>query len=314
MARLFLGSSLKKLADRAPLLRQLLWAIEALLVAVPLGITRLLPPHAASRAGRRALRLIGPHLDKTRKFRRNLTLAFPDRSPAEIEALIRDNWGNVGATLAEFLHLPAMAHGRHTGRLEIVNHCNSEAFRNAGKPAIFVAAHLSNWEVPAVALVQLGIPASGIYTPLQNPWLDRMLYKARADIGCGLIRREGGIRAVVQEIGKGRSIGLLVDQRIDSGEPVPFFGYDMLTSTTPATLALRYDCDLIPMRVERTAAARFRVTFYPPITAPADVPDKHRKVLIMTSEINKLFEEWITEQPHEWLCTKRRWAKDATPG
>ncbi|TNF99369.1 MAG: hypothetical protein EP297_05755, partial [Gammaproteobacteria bacterium] len=95
MARLFLGSSLKKLADRAPLLRQFLWAIEALLVAVPLGITRLLPPGAASRAGRRVFRLIGPYLDKTRKFRRNLSLAFPDRSPAEIEALIRDNWGNV---------------------------------------------------------------------------------------------------------------------------------------------------------------------------------------------------------------------------
>jgi KDO2-lipid IV(A) lauroyltransferase len=314
MARLFLGSSLKKLADRVPAVRQVLWAIEALLVAVPLGITRLLPPGAASTAGRRTFRLIGPHLDKTRKFRRNLTLAFPDRSPAEIEALIRDNWGNVGATLAEFPHLPAIAHGRHTGRLEIVNHCSSEVFHSGGKPAIFVAAHLSNWEVPAVAIVRLGIPLSGIYTPLQNPWLDRMLYRARTDIGCGLLPREGGIRAVVQEIGKGRSIGLLVDQRVDSGEPVPFFGRDMLTSVTPARLALRYGCDLIPLRVERTAAARFRVTFYPAITAPENAPDRNRKILLMTRQINKLFEKWITEQPHEWLCSKRRWAKDAAPG
>jgi KDO2-lipid IV(A) lauroyltransferase len=314
MARLFLGSSLKKLADRAPLLRQILWAIEAMLVAVPLGITRLLPPGAASRVGRRAFRLIGPHLDKTRKFRRNLTLAFPGRSPAEIEALIRDNWGNVGATLAEFPHLPAIAHGRHTGRLEIVNHSDSEVFHEGGKPAIFVAAHLSNWEVPAVAMTQLGIPISGMYTPLQNPWLDRMLYRARAGIGCELLSRDGGIRTVVQEIGKGRSIGLLVDQRVDSGEPVPFFGRDMLTSITPARLALRYGCDLIPLRVERTAAACFRVTFYPAITAPGNVPDKDRKILIMTRQINELFEEWIAEQPHEWLCSKRRWAKDATPG
>lgn len=314
MARLFLGSSLKKLADRAPVLRQVLWAIEALLIAIPLGLAWLLPPGMASRAGARLLRLIGPHLDKTRKFRRNLTLAFPDRSPAEIEALIRDNWGNVGATLAEFPHLPAMAHGRHTGRLEIINNRSSEVFREGGKPAIFVGAHLSNWEIPAVAVVQLGIPVSGIYTPLQNPWLNRMLHRVRTDIGCGLLLREGGIRAVMQELGKGRSIGLLVDQRVDSGEPVPFFGHDMLTSTTPATLALRYDCDLIPMRVERTAAARFRVTFYPPIPVPAEAPGKHHKAVQMTIEINKLFEEWIREQPYEWLCSKRRWAKDATPG
>ena len=313
MARLFLGSSLKKLADRAPAVRQVLWAIEALLVGIPLVITRLLPPAAASRAGRWAFRRIGPHLDKTRKFRRNLTLAFPDRSPAEIEALVRDNWGNVGATLAEFSFLPAMAHGKHTGRLEIINHGNSEVYRKGGKPAIFVGAHLSNWEIPPVAGIQLGIPMSIFYTPLQNPWLDRMLYKARADIGFNLVPRAGGIRTVVKEIGKGHSIGLIVDQRVDSGEPVPFFRHDMLTSTTPATLALRYDCDLIPIRVERTGAARFRVTFYPPITPPVGVADRHRKTLIMTCEINKLFEEWITEQPHEWLCSKRRWAKDATP-
>jgi KDO2-lipid IV(A) lauroyltransferase len=314
MARLFLGSSLKKLADRAPAVRQVLWAIEALLVAVPLGLARLLPPGMASRAGARLLRLIGPHLDKTRKFRRNLALAFPDRSAAEIEDLIRDNWGNVGATLAEFPHLPALARGRHSGRLEIVNHSNSAVFRAGGKPAIFVAAHLSNWELPAAAMAQLGLPVSGIYTPLQNPWLNRMLLKARAAIGCGLIPREGGIRAVMQELGKGRSIGLLVDQRVDAGEPVPFFGHDMTTSTTPAILALRYDCDLIPLRVERTAPARFRVTFYPPIPVPAEAPDKHHKAVHMTFEINKLFEEWIREQPYEWLCSKRRWAKDATPG
>ncbi len=199
-------------------------------------------------------------------------------------------------------------------RLEIVNHCSSEVFRKDGKSAIFVAAHLSNWEVPAVVVVQLGIPVSGIYTPLQNPWLNRMLLKARAAIGCGLIPREGGLRILIQELGKGRSIGLLVDQRVDAGEPVPFFGHDMLTSTTPATLALRYDYDLIPIRVERTAPARFRVTLYPPVTVPERATDKHQRSVQMTYEINKLFEEWIRAQPHEWLCTKRRWAKDATPG
>ncbi len=314
MARLFLGSSLNRFADRIPLLRQLLWAIEALLIAIPLVIAWLLPPGMGSRAGARLLRLVGPHLDKTRKFRSNLTLAFPDRSPAEIEALIRDNWGNVGATLAEFPHLAAMAHGRHSGRLEIVNKGSSDVFREGGRPAIFVAAHLSNWEIAAVAVEQLGIPVSVIYTPLQNPWLDRMLLKARAAIGYGLIQRDGALRALMQTLGKGDSIGLLVDQRVDAGEPVPFFGHDMLTSTTPATLALRYDCDLIPVRVERTTPARFRVTLYPPLPMPEETLDKHQQTFELTSHINRLFEEWITAQPHEWLCTKRRWAKETTPG
>jgi KDO2-lipid IV(A) lauroyltransferase len=311
MARLLLGSSLKKLADRAPLARRVLWAIEAGLVAVPLGLARLLPPAAASRGGRWLLRHIGPRLDKTRKLRGNLALAFPERSPAEIEALVRDNWGNIGATLGEYPHLGAMAHGRHTGRLEIITPGPREDRGADRKPAIFVGAHLSNWEVTAVAMAQLGIPACGIYTPLQNPWLDRMLYRSRKAVGSELVAREGGIRALVKAIGKGYSIGLLVDQRVDAGEPVRFFHHDMLTSVMPARLALRLGCELVPVRVERTAPARFRVTLHPAIAVPDGDLDDDDKALAMTREINSLFEDWIRAQPHEWLCTKRRWAKDA---
>jgi KDO2-lipid IV(A) lauroyltransferase len=227
--------------------------------------------------------------------------------------LIRESWGNVGAVLAEFPHLPDLARPDSTGRLEIIIHGDSLVFQNKGKPAIFVAAHLANWEVPAAGIKRLGITVSGLYTPLQNPWLNRMLYRMRARIGCGLLPRDGGIRALVAELNQGHSVGLLVDQRVDSGEPVAFFGIDMNTTTTPARLALRYDCDLIPVQVERLRGFRFRVTFHEPVTASEGIPDNHRKILDMTLKINKLFEEWITSAPQDWLCSKRRWPKDARP-
>ena len=40
MAKLILGSSLKNLADRLPLLQHILWAVEALPVAMLAGISR----------------------------------------------------------------------------------------------------------------------------------------------------------------------------------------------------------------------------------------------------------------------------------
>jgi KDO2-lipid IV(A) lauroyltransferase len=81
----------------------------------------------------------------------------------------------------------------------------------------------------------------------------------------------------------------------------------MLTTVTPARLAIRYGCELIPIRVQRLGGARFRVTFYPPIAPPENTADDQLKARAMTGEINALFEQWITEQPDEWLCTKRRW-------
>lgn len=311
MARLLLGNSLKNAVKRLPLLQRFLWAVEAAAFGLFMGISGLLSPERASVLGRRIFRAIGPRLDKTRIFRRNLTLAFPEKSAGETETLIRDIWGNVGAVLAEYPHLRAFAAADQPERLEIVNHSDSPVFQNTSKAAVFVSAHLANWEIPPAAAIRLGIPASVLYTPLQNPWLDRMLYKARARMGVNLLPRDGGIRTLVRELGSGRSIGLLVDQRVDSGEPVPFFGLEMNTSTTPARLALRYHCDLIPIRVQRLDDARFRVTIEKPIRPSGDNTDEQQQILDMTRQLNELFEAWIREQPQDWLCSKRRWAKDA---
>jgi KDO2-lipid IV(A) lauroyltransferase len=311
MARLLLGTSLDKAVKRLPLLQHVLWAVEVAVIGIPLGILRMLTPEHASALGRRIFRTIGPHLDKTRIFYRNLTLAFPEKSAGEIEVLIREIWGNVGAVLAEYPHLRAYAETGRIERLEIAINSGSPVFGHSGKPAVFVSAHLANWEIPLAAAIRLGIPVSVLYTPLQNPWLDRMLYRARARMGVNMLPRDGGVRSLVRELGSGRSIGLLVDQRVDSGEPVPFFGLEMNTSTTPARLALRYHCDLVPVRVQRLDNARFRVSFEPPITPSAGITDDHRKILDMTRQLNELFESWIREQPGEWLCSKRRWAKDA---
>jgi KDO2-lipid IV(A) lauroyltransferase len=311
MARLILGNSFTKAVKRLPLLQHFLWAVEAAAFGMFLGVSRRLSPERASALGRRIFRAIGLRLDKTRIFRRNLTLAFPEKSADEIEALIREIWGNLGAVLAEYPHLRAYAVEGQPERLEIVNHSDSPVFKNSGKAAVFVSAHLANWEIPLAAAIRLGIPVSVLYTPLQNPRLDRLLYEARTRMGIGLLPRDGGIRTLVRELGSGRSIGLLVDQRVDSGEPVPFFGLEMNTSTTPARLALRYHCDLIPIRVQRLGEARFRVIFEKPISPSAGITDEHRKILDMTRQLNGLFEAWIREQPQDWLCSKRRWAKDA---
>ena len=311
MARLLLGNSLNKAVKRLPLLQQLLWAVEAGAFGMFIGISRLLSPERASALGRGIFRAIGPRLDKTRIFRRNLTLAFPEKSAGEIDTLIREIWGNLGAVLTEYPHLRSYAVAGKPERLEIVINNDSPVFQHTGKAAVFVSAHLANWEIPLASAIRLGLPVSVLYTPLQNPWLDRMLYKARARMGINMLPRDSGVRTLVRELGSGRSIGLLVDQRVDSGEPVPFFGLEMNTSTTPARLALRYHCDLIPIRVQRLGGARFRVSFEPPIIPGPGITDEHMKILDMTRQLNELFETWIREQPREWLCSKRRWAKDA---
>ena len=307
MAKLFLGD---KHTDRSPRVLQLLWSIESGLLGLLGGLSRLISPDLASSAGRRLMRRLGPRMDKTRHIRRNLKIAFPEKNAADIDELVRDIWGNLGSILAEYPHLGTICHGEAEQRLEVVMRGDPQVFRKTGKPAVFVSAHLANWELAAGAIVHLGIPLSVVYTQLQNPHMERMLFRARQSLGCGLVERDGAGRQLIRCLKQGTSVGLIVDQRVDSGEPVPFFGRDMLTSITPAQLALRFDCELIPVQIQRLKDARFRVIFHEAVEADDETADNPSKALKMTQKINALFESWIREQPQQWMCTKRRWPKD----
>src|SRR5690606_24481682 len=118
-----------------------------------------------------------------------------------------------------------------------------------------------------------------------------------------------GARPLVRELAEGRSVGLVVDTRDDDGVPIPFFGHDKLTTLAPARLALRFDCELIPVRIERLGQARFRLTVEEPIRPdPALASDKEQAVHMM-AEVNRLFERWIRERPEQWLCMKRAWPR-----
>jgi len=48
-------------------------------------------------------------------------------------------------------------------------------------------------------------------------------------------------------------------RRVDEGRPVRFFGREKQTTLLPAKLALRFDCELVPVQVIRGKDARFRV-------------------------------------------------------
>ena len=108
---------------------------------------------------------------------------------------------------------------------------------------------------------------------------------------------------------EGGSLGLLLDLSTKDGEPVPFFGHPMRTSLTPARMAERYGCDIIPMRTERLGEARFRVIAYPPVPLDATGEDEQAKAIAVTARLNALMEQWIREQPDEWMCANRRWEK-----
>jgi KDO2-lipid IV(A) lauroyltransferase len=93
---------------------------------------------------------------------------------------------------------------------------------------------------------------------------------------------------------------------MNDGIPVPFFGRAAMTAPAVAQLALRFDCAIMPARVERLTGARFRIVLSPPIPVNK-TGDRHADTLAIMTAVNAEIESWIHARPEMWLWLHRRW-------
>jgi KDO2-lipid IV(A) lauroyltransferase len=109
-----------------------------------------------------------------------------------------------------------------------------------------------------------------------------------------------GARQALSLLSKGKRLGMLIDQKMNDGIAVPFFGRDAMTAPALARFAQRYECPAVPVRLERLGGARFRVSFLPPL----DITGSDTEVM---ARANRIIEAWIRERPEQWLWIHRRW-------
>lgn len=285
------------------------WAIESGTLRLAFAVLRLLKPATAAGIGAWLCGLAARRLPKSNHFRRNYAVVFPDYDSSQIEQLTLESWRNFGASMAEYAHLDDIAHGKRGASIETVVSPRVRALSESGRPAVFVGAHMANWELPVRAIIDQGHPVTAIFTPLQNPGLDALLHRCRRALGCRLVPASESVRPLLAELTAGRSIGLIVDQKVETGELLPFCGRDKMTTLVPARLALRFDCELVPVRVQRLEGSRFRVTVCDPVEPTDTDASDAEKARQMMTEVNRHFESWIREDPGQWFCGNRRWPK-----
>lgn len=293
------------------LLRRAAWALEALGLVLAFGVLRALGPERAEALARAVLARVGPLVRKHAHVRRNLAFVLAERPELDPTAVARASWGHFGEVLGDLCHLDRFA--RDPGRLEVVLEADPALFASGAKPVVLVTAHVGNWELTALAATQLGMPLSVVFSPPASPLAERLVVRARRPLGCALVSKRSGVRGLLRALDAGHTVGIVMDIRLDQGEPVPFFGVPALTSTVAARLALLRGCALVPVRSLRLGPARYRVVFEPPIAPDPTLGDRAAQARAMTRSVNARFEAWIRERPGDWWCVRRRWPREAQP-
>jgi KDO2-lipid IV(A) lauroyltransferase len=281
-------------------------AVEAAVVSLLFHAVRALPIDAASAFGGWLGRVLGPLVPRTRVARRNLALAFPGASPATVEAIIRGMWENLGRTVFELPVLDRFRWFGADGRIELIGAEHLDAALAHGRSGILFSAHIANWELFGPMAAAYGVPLNLVYRAPNNPYLG-WLAELRRAAGTELLPKGSeGARRAMKLLQKGARLGILVDQKMNDGIAVPFFGRDAMTAPALAQLALRFDCPALPARIERLAGARFRVTVLPPLRFER-TGDRQRDLVAAMTQVNALLEQWIRERPEQWLWLHRRW-------
>ncbi|PWC40686.1 lauroyl acyltransferase [Azospirillum sp. TSO22-1] len=292
---------------RSPLVkwltRHVAHPLETALVRLAVAMFRARTPERASDLGARIGRTLGPRLPSHRTARRNLERAFPEKSAAGIDAILTGMWDNLGRTIGEYAHLDALAE-RNT---EVVGGEILEAMRSDGRGGILVSGHLANWEVPPVASRKHGLELALVYRAPNNPDVGDLLVALRgAGSSTHIPKGPAGARTLVRLLSEGGHVAILIDQKLNDGIPVRFFGRDAMTAPAAATFALRLGIPIAPARMERLGGARFRITVFPPLDPP-NTGDRAADARILTERLTALLESWIRERPEQWLWTHRRW-------
>ena len=99
---------------------------------------------------------------------------------------------------------------------------------------------------------------------------------------------------------------MLIDQKMNDGIPISFFNREAMTAPALAELALKYNCSIWPIRVERLKSVNFRVTVYPSLKVTRTKNHTEDVCRLMQESTTKI-ENWISERPEQWLWPHRRW-------
>jgi KDO2-lipid IV(A) lauroyltransferase len=263
----------------------------------------------ASNLGSVLGKLIGPLFRSKKIIKQNIKTGLGEIDVQKESEIINDMWSNIGRTFAEYVFLKDFKFNRtNFDHMKINGISHLDTIKKNNKPVIFYSAHFANFELMAMELDKFGIKCAAIYRPLNNFFLNPLMEYLRMKYICPNQIPKGrmGMREIIGKVKDGYSIALMVDQRVSEGPRALFFNKPAHTTTIPAQLALKYDCKLVPISLERKEGPNFEMTIHEPYKIEK-TGNNEEDTINITLKINQIIEKMIIKNPTQWIWSHNRW-------
>ena len=233
-------------------MKNLVYFIEFLIIKFLFFLFTIIGYRSSSNLGSYIGRFIGPIFRSKSSIIKNLNKASisTGSNPNGIASNILANYGRI---FAEYVHLKNFRNNKLQKYISIEGLEHLKNIKKNKKRVIFVSGHFNNFELMAMQIEKIGIDLAAIYRPLNNFYLNETMEKIRERDICKKQIKKGraGTRKIIENFRKGTSIALMIDQRVREGDKIPFFDGLATTTTIPAQLLKKYDCEIVPIYIER---------------------------------------------------------------
>jgi len=284
-------------------MKKIVYFIEFILIKVLFIFFKIIGYKYSSNLGFLIGKIIGPIFRSKKLIIKNLQKANLQRQN-NLEKIASDVLGNYGRIFAEYVHLKNFRNDKLEKYISIegLEHLNN--LKKTKKRAVFISGHFNNFELMAMQIEKAGIELATIYRPLNNFLLNKTMEQIRTENICKNQIKKGraGSREIIKNLIKGKSIAIMIDQRVREGKKIDFFNNQATTTTIPAQLIKKYNCELVPVYIERRKNNYFKMFVSKPIKI-----DKNKSVLEITKYLNNLLERMILRNIDQWIWTHNRW-------
>ena len=276
-----------------------------------LELTALLPWRAAVALHSELGRALWYLLPRSRHVMlRNLEVCFPQLGTAEVEALAREHFRNLGASLGEvaLAWFGTAPRTRPPVRVEGIEHLHGALAQ--GRGVILFTGHFTSVEIATQFLKPLMPLFAFMFTRRNSPVIDAMQTRGRLRTG-HVPLPSTAIRGLVRELKRNAVVWYAPDLAYvsSSAELVPFFGEPAMTNTGAARLARLTGAIVIPLYFRRLdGGAGYLLRFTAPL--PSFPSDDVRED---TRRLTGVLEGFVRECPEQYFWTQRKF-KNRGPG
>ena len=235
---------------------------------------------------------------------KNLSIAFPNTDQSFKNKITKNMWISYGKIFAEYMFIKNFRKIESKNFLEIKGQEILEKIKTTSNPVIFISGHFDNFELMAMHIEKSGIDIAAIYRPLNNIFLNPIMERIRKKYICSKQIKKGilGTKEILKYFKLGTSIALMIDQRVSQGINSLFFKKEALTTTIPAQFVKKFNCEIVPIHIERKNDEKFYIEIMRPIKF-----NNNQNVKDITLNLNKILEKMILKNPNQWIWTHDRW-------